>query len=64
VVPLDGVLGDAASDFNASLIKWMTYQGKLYGVPQVIDTQLLVYRRACWSTRCCGRSESHPWPGC
>ncbi len=48
VVPLDGVLGDAASDFNPSLIKRMTYQGKLYGVPQVIDTQLLVYRKSMW----------------
>lgn len=46
VIALDGVLGDAASDFNASLIKRMTYQGKLYGVPQVIDTQLLVYRKS------------------
>jgi multiple sugar transport system substrate-binding protein len=46
VVPLDGVLGDAADDFTKSLVDRMTYQGKLYGVPQVIDMQLLVYRKS------------------
>jgi multiple sugar transport system substrate-binding protein len=49
VVPLDGALGDAASDFNASLIQRMTYKGKLYAIPQVIDTQLLVYRKSLLS---------------
>jgi len=46
VVPLDGLLGDAASDFNSALIQRMTYKGKLYGIPQVIDTQMLVYRKS------------------
>ncbi len=49
VVALDGVLGDAASDFTQSLIQRMTYKGKLYGVPQVIDMQLLVYRKSLLS---------------
>jgi len=44
VVPLDGILGNAASDFTQSLVQRMTYNGKLYAVPQVIDMQLLVYR--------------------
>jgi multiple sugar transport system substrate-binding protein len=46
VAPLDGLLGDSASDFTQSLIQRMTYQGKLYGIPQVIDMQLLVYRKS------------------
>ena len=46
VVALDGVLGDAASDFTQSLVQRMTYKGKLYAVPQVIDMQLLVYRKS------------------
>ncbi|MDQ2958791.1 MAG: sugar ABC transporter substrate-binding protein [Actinomycetota bacterium] len=46
VLPLTGLLGDAASDFAQSLVDRMTYQGKLYGIPQVIDMQLLVYRKS------------------
>ena len=46
VLPLDGILGDAGADFTQSLIQRMTYQGKLYAVPQVIDMQLLVYRKS------------------
>nr|WP_240188565.1 extracellular solute-binding protein [Nakamurella flavida] len=46
VVELTGILGDAAGDFTPSLIERMTWQGKLYGVPQVIDMQLLVYRKS------------------
>ena len=46
VVPLDGILGSAAGDFTESLVQRMTYQGKLYAVPQVIDMQLLVYRKS------------------
>jgi multiple sugar transport system substrate-binding protein len=45
VVDMSGILGDAESDFTASLVQRMTYEGKLYAVPQVIDMQLLVYRR-------------------
>ena len=36
---------DAKADFNAALLERMTYQGKLYAVPQVTDMQLLVYRK-------------------
>ncbi|TCC34661.1 ABC transporter substrate-binding protein [Kribbella sindirgiensis] len=49
VVALADVLGDAKDDFNPALIERMTYQGKLYGVPQVIDMQLLVYRKSLLS---------------
>ncbi|GGL93731.1 ABC transporter substrate-binding protein [Nakamurella endophytica] len=46
VAPLDGILGSAQSDFTASLVERMSYKGKLYAVPQVIDMQLLVYRKS------------------
>lgn len=46
VVDLTGILGDAQSDFTPSLIERMTYQGKLYAVPQVTDMQLMVYRKS------------------
>jgi multiple sugar transport system substrate-binding protein len=46
VVPLGDVLGSAASDFNQALVKRMTYDGQLYAVPQVVDMQLLVYRKS------------------
>lgn len=44
VAPLDDLLGDAKSDFTPSLLQRMSYDGKLYAIPQVIDMQLLVYR--------------------
>ena len=45
VVDLGDILGDAKADFTPALLERMTYQGKLYAVPQVIDMQLLVYRK-------------------
>ncbi|WP_405056355.1 sugar ABC transporter substrate-binding protein [Kribbella sp. NBC_01505] len=49
VVDLSDVPGDAAADFTPSLIKRMSYQGKLYAIPQVTDMQLLVYRKSLLS---------------
>jgi multiple sugar transport system substrate-binding protein len=49
VVDLTDLLGDAKSDFTPSLIERMTYEGKLYAVPQVTDMQLLVYRKSMLS---------------
>jgi multiple sugar transport system substrate-binding protein len=46
VVPLDGILGDAESDFNERMIQRLTYDGHLWAVPQVVDMQLLVYRKS------------------
>ena len=37
VVPLDGILGDAESDFNQRMIQRLTYDGHLWAVPQMID---------------------------
>jgi len=44
VVPLDDLLGDAKDDFVATLLESQTVDGKLYGIPQAIDTQVLFYR--------------------
>ena len=49
VVDLSDVPGDAKADFTPALISRMTYQGKLYGIPQVSDMQLLVYRKSLLS---------------
>jgi multiple sugar transport system substrate-binding protein len=46
VVDMSGILGDAESDFTRSLVQRMTYNGKLYAIPQVTDMQLLVYRKS------------------
>ncbi len=44
VVDLTDAVGDAASSFNSGILKRMTYQGKIWAIPQVIDMQMLVYR--------------------
>ncbi|WP_371407710.1 sugar ABC transporter substrate-binding protein [Kribbella sp. NBC_00662] len=49
VVDLGDILGDAKDDFNAALVGRMSYQGKLYAIPQVIDMQLMVYRKSMLS---------------
>lgn len=47
VVELTDLLADdVKADFTPSLIARMTYQGKLYAIPQVTDMQLLVYRKS------------------
>ncbi len=46
VADLTDLLGDAKSDVNPSVLARMTYQGKVYAIPQVIDMQLLVYRKS------------------
>ena len=46
VVDLTDLLGDARSDFNPGILKRMTYQDKVWAIPQVVDMQLLVYRKS------------------
>ncbi|ADG77900.1 Extracellular solute-binding protein family 1 OS=Tsukamurella paurometabola (strain ATCC 8368 / DSM / CCUG 35730 / CIP 100753 / JCM 10117 / KCTC 9821 /NBRC 16120 / NCIMB 702349 / NCTC 13040) OX=521096 GN=Tpau_1269 PE=4 SV=1 [Tsukamurella paurometabola] len=46
VADLTDLLGDARSDFNPALLDRMTYRGKVYGIPQVMDVQVLVYRKS------------------
>lgn len=49
VADLTDVYGSAEDDFTASLLERMTYKNKIYGVPQVVDMQLLVYRKSLLS---------------
>lgn len=46
VADLTEVLGDAKSRFSAPVLKRMTFQGKVWAIPQVIDMQLLYYRKS------------------
>ncbi|WP_284283810.1 ABC transporter substrate-binding protein [Arsenicicoccus piscis] len=46
VADLTEVVASAKDDFNKAILDRMTYQGKVYAVPQVIDMQLLVYRKS------------------
>ncbi|WP_406047669.1 ABC transporter substrate-binding protein [Kribbella sp. NBC_00889] len=49
VVELTDLLGDTWHDFTPSLIARMSYQDRLYAIPQVTDMQLLVYRKSLLS---------------
>ena len=46
VADLTDLFGDTLDDFTPSLVERMTYDGKVWAVPQVVDTQVLVYRRS------------------
>ncbi|MEV4969776.1 ABC transporter substrate-binding protein [Streptomyces scopuliridis] len=46
VADLTGLLEGVRDDFHPAVLAPKTYQGKVYGIPQVIDTQLLYYRRS------------------
>ncbi|MET9227075.1 sugar ABC transporter substrate-binding protein [Lentzea sp. NPDC003310] len=47
--PLDDVFGDAKSDFTASILATHTVDGKIYGVPQAVDMQMLFYRKSLFA---------------
>lgn len=46
VVDLTDVIGPVAANFNKPVIDRLTYQGKIWAVPQTIDMQLLYYRKS------------------
>jgi multiple sugar transport system substrate-binding protein len=46
VADLTDVLGGAGPDFNPVVLGPKTYRGKIYGVPQAIDMQMLYYRKS------------------
>ncbi len=46
VVDLTDALGDAKGDFNPSVLARMTWEDKVWAIPQVVDMQLLVYRKS------------------
>ncbi|MEU2059190.1 sugar ABC transporter substrate-binding protein [Streptomyces sp. NPDC013455] len=46
VLDLTELLAGVADDFHPAVLGTKTYEGRIYGVPQVVDTQLLYYRRS------------------
>ena len=46
VVDLTDVISGAQPDFNPTVLGPKTYQGKVYGIPQTIDMQMLYYRKS------------------
>ena len=49
IVSLDDLLGDARSDFTESVLASHTVDGKVYGIPQAVDMQMLFYRKSLLS---------------
>ncbi|WP_329788289.1 sugar ABC transporter substrate-binding protein [Lentzea sp. DG1S-22] len=46
LVPLDDLFGDAKTDFSASILETHTVEGRIYGIPQAVDMQMLFYRKS------------------
>ncbi|MBX7547015.1 ABC transporter substrate-binding protein [Streptomyces sp. NPDC055966] len=46
VVDLTDLLDGVKDDFNPAVLTPKTYKGRIYGIPQVVDMQLLYYRKS------------------
>ncbi|GAA1168304.1 sugar ABC transporter substrate-binding protein [Streptomyces hebeiensis] len=46
VADLTDLLKDVRDDFHPAVLEPKTYEGRIYGIPQVIDAQLLYYRKS------------------
>ncbi|OIK04471.1 ABC transporter substrate-binding protein [Streptomyces monashensis] len=46
VVDLTDLLDGVKDDFNPAVLTPKTYEGRIYGIPQVVDMQLLYYRKS------------------
>lgn len=46
VLDLTDVLGDARSQFPEGVLAPMTYEGKVWAIPQTVDMQMLYYRKS------------------
>ncbi|MGA5038085.1 ABC transporter substrate-binding protein [Streptomyces capoamus] len=46
VLDLTDLVDGVRDDFNPSVLGPKTYRGRVYGIPQVVDTQLLYYRKS------------------
>ncbi|PSK86896.1 multiple sugar transport system substrate-binding protein [Murinocardiopsis flavida] len=44
--PLDDIIKDVKDDFSAASLASHTFEGSVYGIPQAVDTQVLVYRKS------------------
>ena len=49
VVDLTDLLDGVKDDFNSAVLTPKTYDGRIWGIPQVIDMQLLYYRKSLLS---------------
>lgn len=49
VTDLTEILGDAGAEFTPSVLARMTYDNKIWAIPQTVDMQLLYYRRSALS---------------
>ncbi|MFJ9351121.1 ABC transporter substrate-binding protein [Streptomyces sp. NPDC101237] len=49
VVDLTGLVEGVKDDFNPAVLTTKTYDGRIWGIPQVIDMQLLYYRKSLLS---------------
>lgn len=46
VADLTDLIADVKDDFNPAVLAPKTYDGKVWGIPQVVDAQLLYYRKS------------------
>lgn len=46
VADLTDVIGSAKDSFNQAVLRRLTYNGKIYAIPQTVDMQLLYYRKS------------------
>ncbi|HET6290453.1 MAG TPA: extracellular solute-binding protein [Amycolatopsis sp.] len=46
LLPLDDVIGPVRGDFPPSVLAAQTVDGRLYGIPQTLDAQVLFYRKS------------------
>ncbi|RJQ87074.1 ABC transporter substrate-binding protein [Amycolatopsis panacis] len=46
VVPLDDLIAPVKNDFSPAVLAAQTVEGKVYGIPQAADTQVLFYRKS------------------
>ncbi|GAB3210986.1 ABC transporter substrate-binding protein [Marinactinospora thermotolerans] len=44
--PLDDLIADVRDDFSPAALAIHTVDGSVYGIPQAVDTQVLVYRKS------------------
>lgn len=51
VAPLDDIITEAKSDYPAWLLERLSWDGKLYAIPQLIDMHLLVYRKSIFEKK-------------
>lgn len=46
VVDLTDTVGDAAAQFSKPVLDAVSWQGKIYAIPQIVDMQMLYYRKS------------------